>query len=88
MSFDEQPDGDIHGECSAEIHRLEQQNAELVAALKAWDALIQYNYSGSREAMSAMQQCAFDTKDILDTIRHLNMMEEQARNLETGSRVC
>jgi|JI8StandDraft_1071087.scaffolds.fasta_scaffold104641_4 hypothetical protein len=23
MSFDEQPDGDIHGECSAEIHRLE-----------------------------------------------------------------
>lgn len=28
MSFDEQPDGDIHGECAAEIHRLEQwQNA-------------------------------------------------------------
>ncbi len=23
MSFDEQPDGDIHGECAAEIHRLE-----------------------------------------------------------------
>jgi hypothetical protein len=22
MSFDEQPDGDIHGECAAEIHRL------------------------------------------------------------------
>lgn len=28
MSFDEQPDGDIHGECAAEIHRLE---AELAA---------------------------------------------------------
>ncbi len=48
MSFDEQPDGDIHGECSAEIHRLEQQNAELVAALELckkhmvgdkWDSL-------------------------------------------------
>jgi hypothetical protein len=25
MSFDEQPDGDIHGECAAEIHRLEQE---------------------------------------------------------------
>ena len=23
MSFDEQPDGDPHGECAAEIHRLE-----------------------------------------------------------------
>ena len=23
MSFDEQPDGDIHGECAAEINRLE-----------------------------------------------------------------
>jgi hypothetical protein len=25
MSFDEQPDGDIHGECAAEIGRLEQE---------------------------------------------------------------
>ena len=25
MSFDEQPDGDIHGERAAEIHRLEQE---------------------------------------------------------------
>lgn len=24
MSFDEQPDGDIHGECAAEIHRLQR----------------------------------------------------------------
>ena len=23
MSFDEQPDGDPHGECAAEIHRLQ-----------------------------------------------------------------
>lgn len=35
MSFDEQPDGDIHGECAAEIHRIEQQVAELVEALDA-----------------------------------------------------
>ena len=25
MSFDEQPDGDIHGECAAEIRRLKQE---------------------------------------------------------------
>lgn len=31
MSFDEQPDGDPHGECAAEIHRLEQQRDELLA---------------------------------------------------------
>ncbi len=27
MSFDEQPDGDIHGECAREIHSLQQQLA-------------------------------------------------------------
>ena len=51
------------------IATLEQQNAKLVVALKAWDALIQYNYSGSREAMSAMQQCAFDTADLLSKVK-------------------
>ena len=30
--FDEQPDGDPHGECAAEIHRLEAENA----ALREW----------------------------------------------------
>jgi hypothetical protein len=31
MSFDEQPDGDPHGECAAEIHRLETENKRLRA---------------------------------------------------------
>ena len=31
MSFDEQPDGDIHGECAAEINRLEQWQNEASA---------------------------------------------------------
>lgn len=30
--FDEQPDGDPHGECAAEIHRLQAENAKLRAA--------------------------------------------------------
>lgn len=30
--FDEQPDGDIHGECAAEIRRLEAENEILRAA--------------------------------------------------------
>lgn len=51
------------------IATLEQQVAELLFVLRDWDGLIQYNYSGSREAMSAMQQCAFDTKDILDKVK-------------------
>lgn len=39
--FDEEPDGDIHGECAAEIHRLQAENAALRAEnaqLRAWVA--------------------------------------------------
>ena len=41
MSFDEQPDGDIHGECAAEIHRLElalegAADIATIAMRKAW----------------------------------------------------
>jgi len=35
MSFDEQPAGDIHGECAAEIHRLETELELIRAALDA-----------------------------------------------------
>ena len=28
MSYDEQPDGDPHGECAAEIHRLQRELAD------------------------------------------------------------
>lgn len=35
MSYDEQPDGDLHGECAAEIHRLEAEIERLRAALLA-----------------------------------------------------
>jgi hypothetical protein len=30
MSFDEQPDGDQHGECAAEIRRLTDENERLI----------------------------------------------------------
>lgn len=39
MSFDEQPDGDIHGECAAEIHRLEQWQNEAAALLATFIGL-------------------------------------------------
>ena len=39
MSFDEQPDGDIHGECAFEIHSLQQQLASCQAALADTEAL-------------------------------------------------
>ena len=35
MSFDEQPDGDLHGECAAEIHRLEAIVKSLRADIEA-----------------------------------------------------
>lgn len=34
--FDEQPDGDPHGECAAEIHRLQAQLGLIDAALSGW----------------------------------------------------
>ena len=39
MSFDEQPDGDIHGECAAEINRLEQWQNEASAMLATFIGL-------------------------------------------------
>ena len=47
--FDEQPDGDPHGECVAEIHRLEEENrqlrAERDALLEALQAFSDYVHS-------------------------------------------
>lgn len=63
--------GKTHSEVQKErrIKELEQQRDELLFVLRDWDGLIEYNYSGKREAMSAMQQCAFDTKAILDKVK-------------------
>ena len=36
--FDEEPDGDIHGECAAEIHRLQSQVDRLMAELATMTA--------------------------------------------------
>ena len=41
------------------------QSTKMRKALQKWDALIQYQYNGSREAMSALQECAFETDAIL-----------------------
>ena len=40
MSYDEQPDAPLHGECAAEIHRPEQQRDELAAQVEATNALM------------------------------------------------
>jgi len=36
--FDEEPDGNIHGECAAEIHRLQSQIAKLEERIRVADA--------------------------------------------------
>ena len=40
MSFDEQPDGDPHGECAAEIHSLTEERDKLRAELNESNDLL------------------------------------------------
>lgn len=40
------------------VARLRAERAELRALLLRWDALIEHQYTGSREAMSDMMECA------------------------------
>lgn len=56
MAFDEQPDGDPHGECAAEIHRLQ---AEVAAKQKQADTF--YEEVGKlRRWISLYSECDCD----------------------------
>jgi len=48
-----------------EIVKLKKKNAELVEALHQWDALIQHQYTGSKQAMSDMTDAAQHTAFLL-----------------------
>ena len=39
---------------------------QALTALKSWDALIKYQYGGSSEAMTAMQNVAWQTLDTIE----------------------
>lgn len=60
MMFDGQPDGDPHGECAAEIHRLEAINAELLSACRMALMLRQLGgmMPGSREVVMSVVEAA------------------------------
>jgi len=45
MSFDEQPDGDIHGECAAEIHKLEAERDALAARVQEMRDALEANHA-------------------------------------------
>lgn len=47
------------------VARLRAERAELRALLLRWDALIEHQYTGSREAMSDMMECAQMTAQTL-----------------------
>jgi hypothetical protein len=49
--------------------RAEQERDELLAVIEKVDSLIAYQYSGSQEAMSALQDAAFAAKDVLDKVK-------------------
>ena len=52
----------------AKMRRLEAEVERLREALIEWDALIQHQYSGSRDAMTDMQYAIFRTRQILDEL--------------------
>jgi hypothetical protein len=49
--------------------RLIRLSPELLEVVEAFDALIKYQYSGSREAMSALQDVAFRALDVLKAVK-------------------
>jgi len=51
--FDEEPDGDPHGECAAEIHRLEAENSELLDLL----AIIFNAYENGPQCYEDPEEC-------------------------------
>jgi hypothetical protein len=46
-------------------------------ALKEWDALIKYQYSGSSKAMTAMQYAAWNTLEAIKTLEQELAKPEQ-----------
>lgn len=66
--FDEQPDDDLHGECAAEIHRLEAKLAEVTRErddVLALSAKLQHQYDGLFE-LYASQTSVRIKKEQLD----------------------
>ena len=51
---------------------------QALSALKAWDALIKHQYSGSSEAMNDMQYAAWNTVDVIAAL------EAELAKLEQG----
>ena len=50
---------------------------QALTVLKAWDALIKYQYGGSSEAMTAMQNVAWNTVDVIKDIEATLAQPEQ-----------
>lgn len=55
--FDEQPDGDPHGECAAEIHRLEAENAKLLAACRKALGVLAGEDMNKQALIDALSMC-------------------------------
>jgi hypothetical protein len=56
MSFDEEPDAPLHGECAAEIHRLEKEVAD--AYRQATDNVLTFarNYDASEARAQKLEE--------------------------------
>ena len=50
---------------------------QALTVLKAWDALIKYQYGGSSEAMTAMQNVAWNTVDVIKALEIALAQPEQ-----------
>jgi len=55
--FDEEPDGDIHGECAAEIHRLQSQVEQKAAKIAELEAIINESQPAYSNKIVPDSQC-------------------------------
>ena len=58
---------------------------QALTVLKAWDALIKYQYGGSSEAMIAMQNVAWRTLDTIEGLEAALAQPEQDHGFEASN---
>ena len=90
MSYDEQPDGDIHGECAVEIKRLQTENESMKTLIEeireSMSAMIKSDWRKWEEA-SRPEECLRLAKNKANHIVHkcdamLLVVDGDARRLE------
>ena len=79
MSFDEQPDGDIHGECAAEIRRLEREVSSTSAVLRMandrWERACDI-FQKAQDQLDACRPHMEEGETVADALKRLSAAAE------------